>query len=259
MRAMPSPADRTTPVSWTSSCFSYSRICSRMMSLISAARICMTVLLPDLALAALGHLAAHSEHLRAKTSIPDCPPDVEHDATEQLRVHLGGDHHLAGAGEPLRQLGQLGLLGGAERRGRPDARSRSSQLLVDQRLVGLGHLAQQLEPTAVREELDEVADLARDAERGDDLADDLAACAALDGWIQHHRSQPRFVERGGGVGELLAARVERPGLASQLQQRPRISPGEVAAHDACLTDSRNSRTKRAWSSGVRAARTSGIA
>src|SRR5438105_4247464 len=39
MRAMPSPQESTMPVSRTSSCFSYSLICSRMISLISAARI----------------------------------------------------------------------------------------------------------------------------------------------------------------------------------------------------------------------------
>src|SRR5207247_2393893 len=46
MRAMPSPAESTKPVSRTSSCFSYSLIWSRMTSLISAARICIDLFPP---------------------------------------------------------------------------------------------------------------------------------------------------------------------------------------------------------------------
>src|SRR5262249_8814270 len=126
MRAMPSPVDRTTPVSRTSRLFSYSRICSRMMSLISAARICMTVVPPDL-LAALGHLSAHSGQLRAETSVPDRAPDVQHDATEQLRIDLGVQDHVVRVHQSFRQLGQFGLLRRPERDGGADARPRPTE------------------------------------------------------------------------------------------------------------------------------------
>src|SRR5215472_667905 len=97
MRAMPSPVDRTTPVSRTSRLFSYSRICSRMMSLISAARICMTVVPPDLSLTALGHLSAHSGQLRAEAPVPDRAADVQHDPAEQLQAAVVGEelHEVA--------------------------------------------------------------------------------------------------------------------------------------------------------------------
>src|SRR5262249_2053145 len=110
MRAMPSPADRTTPVSRTSRLFSYSRICSRMMSLISAARICMTVVPPALSLAALGHLSAHSGQLRAEAPVPDRATDVQHDSAEQFRIDLGVHDHVVRVHQPFRQLGQFGLL-----------------------------------------------------------------------------------------------------------------------------------------------------
>src|SRR5215468_6739228 len=172
MRAMPSPVDRTTPVSRTSRLFSYSRICSRMMSLISAARICMTVVLPDLTLADLGHLSAYSGQLCAETPVPNRAADVQHDPAEQLRIDLCVHDHVVRVHQPLRQLGQFGLLRRPERRGGADACPRPPELVIDQRFVRLRDLAEQPEPAAVGEELHQVADVARDTERRHDLAND---------------------------------------------------------------------------------------
>src|SRR5882724_2670104 len=118
MRAMPSPQESTTPVSRTSSCFSYSLICSRRMSLISAARICIAVFPPGRRLAAAhGHLLRQASELGPQAPIVDRPADVEHDAADQLRVDLGGGENPLAAREAPRQLDELVPLGRAERRG----------------------------------------------------------------------------------------------------------------------------------------------
>src|SRR5438876_12200450 len=110
MRAIPSPAESTTPVSRTSSCFSNSLICSRMTSLISAARICID-LSPRRLRAALAHLLPQTAELRLQAAIVHGTPGVEHDPTQKVRIDLEGREHLASAGEPARQLHELVLLG----------------------------------------------------------------------------------------------------------------------------------------------------
>src|ERR671931_291636 len=103
MRAMPSPQESTMPVSRTSSCFSYPLICSRMMSLISAARICIARFPPGLGFAR-GHLLRQARQLRPHAAIVNGPPDIEHDAAEKIRIDLGRGEDLAPAGQPPRQL-----------------------------------------------------------------------------------------------------------------------------------------------------------
>src|SRR5438132_1169383 len=109
---MPSPQDSTTPVSRTSSCFSYSLICSRMMSLISAARICIAVFPPGRRLAAHGHLLRQASELGPQAPIVDRPADVEHHAPEQLWVEIGGGEDLLPARQAARELDELGSLAG---------------------------------------------------------------------------------------------------------------------------------------------------
>src|SRR5437762_3001157 len=89
MRAMPSPQESTMPVSRTSSCFSYSLICSRMMSLISAARICIAVPPGRRLAAALGHLLRQAGELGPQAPVVDRPADVEHDPADQLGAEPG--------------------------------------------------------------------------------------------------------------------------------------------------------------------------
>src|SRR2546425_11408455 len=115
MRAMPSPQESTMPVSRTSSCFAYSLICSRMMSLISAARICIAIPPGRRLATALGHLLREARELGPQAPVVDRPADVEHDPADQLGVELGGGENLA-AREAPRQLDELVALGRAERR-----------------------------------------------------------------------------------------------------------------------------------------------
>src|SRR2546428_13326145 len=115
MRAMPSPQESTMPVSRTSSCFSCCLICSRMMSLISAARICIVVFPPGPRLAAaLGHLLRQATELGPQAPIVDRPADVEHHARHQLRVDIGGGEDLPPARQAPCELDELARLGGAQ-------------------------------------------------------------------------------------------------------------------------------------------------
>src|SRR5207249_10364295 len=96
MRAMPSPQESTMPVSRTSSCFSYSLICSRMMSLISAARICIAVFPPRRRLAAAhGHLPRHASELGPQPPTVDRPADVALHTPPPPRAALGGGTDLS--------------------------------------------------------------------------------------------------------------------------------------------------------------------
>src|SRR5436190_952210 len=113
MRAMPSPQESTMPVSRTSSCFSYSLICSRMMSLISAARICIAVPPGRRLAAALGHLLRQAGELGPQAPVVDRPAGVEHDPRDQLGVELGGGDHPPAAREAPRPLDELVPLGRA--------------------------------------------------------------------------------------------------------------------------------------------------
>src|SRR2546425_11512054 len=97
MRAMPSPQESTMPVSRTSSCFSCCLICSRMMSLISAARICIVVPPGRRLAGALGHLPRQAGELGSQAPVVDRPADVEHDPTEQLGIDVGGRENLLAA------------------------------------------------------------------------------------------------------------------------------------------------------------------
>src|SRR5438094_10524022 len=120
MRAMPSPAESTKPVSRTSSCFSYSLIWSRMTSLISAARICIDLFPPGPLGATLGHLLAQADELRPEAPVVHRAVDVEDHTPEEVRVHLRRDQHLAPAGQPPGELDEVVLLGHAEGCRRPD-------------------------------------------------------------------------------------------------------------------------------------------
>src|SRR5689334_20540259 len=121
MRAMPSPVERTIPVSRTSSCLAYSLICSRMMSLISAARICIAVFSPPRGLgAALGHPLRQALELGLHAAIVHGPAHVERDTAQELGVDLRGGENLPPPREATRQLDELVLLGDAERRSRSD-------------------------------------------------------------------------------------------------------------------------------------------
>src|SRR6185295_16388634 len=100
MRAIPSPVERTMPVSRTSSRFSYSRICSRMMSLISAARICISLFPPARgSVAALGHVFCETRELRPQAPVVDDATDVEDDSAQELRIDLRGGDHLPASRE----------------------------------------------------------------------------------------------------------------------------------------------------------------
>src|SRR5881409_2204022 len=129
MRAMPSPQESTMPVSRTSSCFAYSLICSRMMSLISAARICIAVPPGRRLAAALGHLLRQARELGPQAPVIDRPADVEHDATEQLGIDLGGGKNFLAARQAPRQLDDLSPLRRAERRRRTDRDAGAPELV----------------------------------------------------------------------------------------------------------------------------------
>src|SRR5262245_59455577 len=230
-----------------------------MMSLISAARICMTVFPPTGALGVAGHLLAHSCQLRAKAAVPDPSAGVEDDTTEQLGIDVGAYHHVGGPDQALRELGQLRLLGRAERRRGANAHARSADLRVDERVVCPRDVTEQWQAVAVGQQPHQIDDRLGHPERRDHTLDDLATCGPLDGWIQHHGPEPGLVERRGGGAELLAGGHEISALARQLQERARIASGKAAGHDAGLAGSTNSRTKRRWSSGVTDSRTIAVA
>src|SRR5207247_7926939 len=103
MRAMRAPHGSTRPFSRTSSCFSYSLICSRMMSLISAARICIAVPPGRRLAAALGHVLRQAGELGPQAPVVDRPADVEHDPGDQLGVELGGGENPLAARQAPRQ------------------------------------------------------------------------------------------------------------------------------------------------------------
>src|SRR5439155_22235109 len=107
MRAMPSPAESTKPVSRTSSCFSYSLIWSRMTSLISAARICIDLFPPPGPLGATpGHLLAQADELRPEAPVIHRAVDVEHHAPEELCIHPRRGQHPAPPGPPAGEPGE---------------------------------------------------------------------------------------------------------------------------------------------------------
>src|SRR5438046_2182701 len=153
MRAMPSPQESTTPVSRTSSCFSYSLICSRMMSLISAARICIAVFPPGRRLAAAhGHLLRQASELGPQAPIVDRPADVEHHTPEQLWVEIGGGKDISPARQAARELDELGSLAGAERRRRADRDAHAPELVVEQGLEPAREVREDRQPVPLREQ-----------------------------------------------------------------------------------------------------------
>src|SRR5262245_19548461 len=206
-----------------------------------------------------GPLLTDSGKLRPEAAVPHRAVDVEHDATEQLRVDGGGDHDLGRAAESLRQLRQLRLLGGAQWNGRADADARAADLRVDQRLVRLRDLRQDRQPIAFGEELHQVRHRRRDAERTDHPGHDSPPRTRVDRGVERHGAQAWLLEGRSHGGQLLAGVVERPRLACQLEHCTRVSSGEAPGHEACLTDSTKSRTKRDWSSAFTASWTSAVA
>src|SRR5881409_3675455 len=155
MRAMPSPQESTMPVSRTSSCFSYSLICSRMMSLISAARICIAVPPGWQLAAALGHLLRQAGELGPQAPVVDRPVDVEHDPADQLGVELGGGENSLAAREAPRQLDELVPLGRADRRRRTDRDPGAPELVVEQGVVPARQVGQEREPIPLGEQRSE--------------------------------------------------------------------------------------------------------
>src|SRR5436309_5529 len=131
MRAMPSPAESTKPVSRTSSCFSYSLIWSRMTSLISAARICIDLFPPGPLGATLGHLLAQADELRPEAPVVHRAVDVEHHAPEELCIHLRRGQHLAPPGQPPGKVDEVVLLGPAEGRRRSDQLAPPAERVFD--------------------------------------------------------------------------------------------------------------------------------
>src|SRR5213076_525346 len=208
MRAMPSPQESTMPVSRTSSCFSYSLICSRMMSLISAARICIAVFPPGRRLAgALGHLPRQAGELGSQAPVVDRPADVEHDPTDQLGVELRGGENFLPVRQTPGQLDELVPLDRAERRGRTD----------------------------------------RDADAPERLRNPPGGPeprAGVDHRAQHERAQPGLLERGRRPVELLARRLEGPLLAGEPEHRVRVAPAEAGRHAGAPAPATNSRTNR---------------
>src|SRR6266581_8683272 len=165
MRAMPSPQESTMPVSRTSSCFSYSLICSRMMSLISAARICIAVPPGRRLAAALGHLPRQAGELGSQAPVVDRPADVEHDPTDQLGVELRGGENFLPVRQTPGQLDELVPLDRAERRGRTDRDADAPELVVEQSVVPAREVAQDRQPIPLREQPDQVAHRRREPER----------------------------------------------------------------------------------------------
>src|SRR5579875_518660 len=140
MRAIPSPHESTTPVSRTSSCFSNSLICSRMMSLISAARICIVVPPAAGLRAPFGDLPAAAQELGANAAVVDRGAGGEHHAAEQLGIDLRREEDLAPAREPPREGDELAALARRERHGRAHEHPGAPELVVDERVVRPGDL-----------------------------------------------------------------------------------------------------------------------
>src|SRR5213080_1970804 len=251
MRAMPSPAESTKPVSRTSSCFSYSLIWSRMTSLISAARICIDLFPPGPLGATLGHLLAQADELRPEAPVIHRAVDVEQHAPEELCIHLRRGQHLAPPGQPAGELDEVVLLGPAEGRRRPDQRARAAERVVDQLLEDGGDVGQDVQTIALRQQAEQVADRRREAERGRRLTRDAEPRARIDRRASQDEPQARLLEHGGHAPELLRRRDER--VARQREQRTGVPLGEpAAAHYAALADAMKSRSRRCWSPGLSA-------
>src|SRR5262252_8969327 len=135
MRAIPSPVERIVPVSRTS-------ICSRMTSLISAARICIPCSPCGALRAALGHRPREAGELCAYAAVVYRAGDVEDDSPEQIGVHLGGRDDLASTGHPARELDDLVPFGAGERRRGPDRDACPTELLVEETVVPARDLGQ---------------------------------------------------------------------------------------------------------------------
>src|SRR5437867_7978391 len=114
-----------------------------MMSLISAARICIDLFPPARRLdAALGHLLGEARELRPHAPIVYRPSDVEDNAADQFGIDLGRRDDVAAAGETPRELDELVPLARAEQRRRTDRDACSPDLVVEEIFVPAGDVGQ---------------------------------------------------------------------------------------------------------------------
>src|SRR5256885_4405788 len=139
---MPSPVERTVPVSLTPTCLPYPLICSRRMRLISSARISAIVLCSVSSIGSNGgvlELFAHALELRAQAAVELGRADLGDHAADQGRIGLrleddGPSRHARDRVAHARDL----VLAEWPRRG--DGGADAARLLVHHRPKGAGDL-----------------------------------------------------------------------------------------------------------------------
>src|SRR5882724_9846316 len=107
-----------------------------MMSLISAALICMKRISPRKLCAGADHLVGEAFKLRLHAAVVDGAAHGERDAADQLRVDLGRQHDETRAREALRERLERRELLRLELRRAADRHTGTPELPVDEALVG---------------------------------------------------------------------------------------------------------------------------
>src|SRR5690606_18513058 len=155
---MPSPTVRTVPVSSIEVEVSWPWICSRMMRLISSARISMS-LEPSCGLCLLGaQRAAESLERGPHAAVEGEAAHVGHEAADQLGIDLGLEQHLL-AGRGLERGLDAGLRGRVEGGGRLDGRPDPSGRVVGEIAIVKIDLLDAADAPALEHQLEELADV----------------------------------------------------------------------------------------------------
>src|SRR5258706_4037518 len=140
MRAIPSPAESTVPVSATSTRAVRPPSCSLMMRVISSARISMTPLL--FGSLVLDEPRAQGTEAAAHGAVVRLAAEADEEAPEDLGFHACPE--VDGEPRPLpKRLRQGRLLGGREGERRDRLRGHESPLLVPDLGIGFGDPAQE--------------------------------------------------------------------------------------------------------------------
>src|SRR5438477_8885253 len=133
-RAMPSPDERTVPVSFTSICLPYILICSRRMRLISSALISISLCSVLLGGAVL-QIAAQALELCLDAPVEDLGAYLCDQAADDLRIGTRVQHDRAtrGGGEHVADAPQLVF---GERPRTRHRRAEAANLFVDHLSIG---------------------------------------------------------------------------------------------------------------------------
>src|SRR5215510_12720629 len=123
-----------------------------MMSLISAARICIVLLPPVESLLLHGHFPAQTLELGPDRAVVHRAPDIDHHTAQQIRIddHAGNDVPLVR--EAAREIEDALLLRGPQRDRAAYDDPQAPDLPVDELFVYPRQVGDEFEPLALRQQ-----------------------------------------------------------------------------------------------------------